>query len=334
MSVGGVLTLVAAGASTVIALVIALSWVIARLWCAPRRRPASKSPVDYDLPYELITFRSKNVAIRGWLIPPASEPGPTATIVLAHGWSGNAADMLPAARVLHRARFAVVLYDARGHGVSGKDGPITILKFAEDIRACLDYLGTRPDVGHSRIGLLGHSVGGSSALLAASMDSRVQAVVSCSAFADPRTITKDFLMRLHIPVWPFLSLVCRFIERWLGTSMEEVAPDRRIGQIKAPLLLLHGESDRFIPPAHMEALYAMADHDRAEMRSLRNRRHADVTTDAKCGDEILAFFGKHLSGAAACARPSPCEPEIARWSAQHPLQRGRPASGALGSDKS
>ncbi len=142
------------------------------------------------------------------------------------------------------------------------------------------------------------------------MDRRVRAVVSCSAFSDPRAITADFLRRLHIPLWPFLPLVCLFIERWLGTRMESVTPARRVGEIGVPLLLLHGDSDRFIPPAHMEALYTQAARDRVEMRHLPDRRHADVTTDAGCGEEIVGFFSTHLSEAArrqaiaALERPS------------------------------
>jgi pimeloyl-ACP methyl ester carboxylesterase len=176
-------------------LVVALSWVIARLWCAPKRRLPIKGPGDFGLRYETISFRSNDITIRGWFIPAASGPDPARSIILAHGWSGNAADMLPAARVLHSAGFAVALYDGRGHGLSGKDGPITILKFAEDIRACLDYLGTRADIDRGRIGVLGHSLGGSAALLVASADPRVCALVSCSAFSDPRTITEDYLRR-------------------------------------------------------------------------------------------------------------------------------------------
>jgi pimeloyl-ACP methyl ester carboxylesterase len=287
-----------------LALVVALSWLIARLWCAPKRRLPTKGPGDYGLRYEPISFRSNDIIIRGWFIPSVSEPEPAPTVILAHGWSGNAADMLPAARVLHNAGFAVAVYDARGHGLSGNDGPITILKFAEDLRACLDYLSTRADIDRGHIGLLGHSLGGSAALLVASADPRVRALVSCSAFSDPRTITEDFLRRAHVPVWPFLKLVCRHIERWMGISMEAVAPKRRIGQIRVPLLLLHGESDRFIPPAHMETLYAMADHDRTDIRNLPNRRHADVTKDARCGEEIVAFFVNHLSTAPAAAPPA------------------------------
>jgi pimeloyl-ACP methyl ester carboxylesterase len=295
MSVAGILAAAVLGAA---ALVVGLSWLIARLWCAPARRTPSRTPHDFGLASEPLSFPSGNVAVRGWFIGAAAGPR-AGTIVLAHGWSGNASDMLPAARALHDAGFAVALYDARGHGSSGSDGPITILKFAEDIRACMDHLGGRPDVDPARIGLLGHSLGGAGAILAAAADPRFRAVVSCSAFTDPRTITADLLRRFHVPKWPFLALVCRFIEGWLGTTMEEAAPQRWIGRIKAPLLLLHGEQDRFIPPAHLRALHAEADRDRTRMRTLPGRRHADVTTDPACGAEIVAFFRDNLRVPAA-----------------------------------
>lgn len=294
MSLASVSTLVGIAIAAAAALVIGLSWLIARLWCMPRRRIPARGPLDYGLPFEPISFSSNGVPLRGWLIPPASGRVPAPTVIVAHGWSGNAADMLPAARVLRATGLAAALFDARGHGASGKDGPITILKFAEDIRACLDHLGTRPDLDPARIGVLGHSLGGSGAILAASVDPRIRAVASCSAFADPRTITADFLRRFHIPLWPFLPLVCRFIERWLGTGMGDVAPKNAIGRIRAPLLLLHGARDRFIPPEHMEVLYGAARRECAESRRLANRHHADVTTDARCGEEIVAFFGNLL----------------------------------------
>jgi dipeptidyl aminopeptidase/acylaminoacyl peptidase len=110
--------------------------------------------------------------------------------------------MLPLARVLHHAGFSVLLYDARGHGGSGQSGPITIRKMGEDIIASVEYLVSRNDIDPSNIGVLGSSMGGSSAIVAASIDDRIRAVVTVSAFASPTAITKDFLSSFHIPSWP------------------------------------------------------------------------------------------------------------------------------------
>lgn len=72
---------------------------------------------------------------------------------------------------------------------------------------------------------------------------------------------------IEMDVPPRQGLVCRFIERWLGTGMASVAPRSRIGRIAAPLLLLHGEDDRVIPATHMGA--AAGGDARAQLASAR-----------------------------------------------------------------
>ena len=181
---------------------------------------------------------------------------PTArgTIIVAHGWSHSAAKLLSIARRLREAGFAVFLYDTRGHGASGDDGFISIGKFAEDLIASVDYLEGRPDVDATRIGVVGHSMGGAGAILAASMEPRIRALVSTSAFADPVTVSARALRYLRIPRWPFLWLVCRGWEYWLGVTGDEVAPQNRIADVKVPVLLMYRDTDRSVPPSDMRTL--------------------------------------------------------------------------------
>lgn len=276
------------------ALVLGFSWAFARLYCRPKRRPPAKTPAHYDLPFEAVTFHSHGVPLRGWFIPSKGNPAPPPTVILAHSWSYNAGQMLPLARALHLAGFAVLLYNARGHGDSGKDGPITILKFAEDLIAAVDYLMGRSDVDAARLGAVGHSLGASAAIVAASTEPRLRAVVSSAAFADPETLTADFLRALHVPRWPFLWLICRFIERWLGARMREVAPRNRIGQIHAPLLLIHGESDRFIPSSNMSILSERARREQVENWLVAGRGHSDVIRHPDFDSRVVGFLKKHL----------------------------------------
>ncbi len=203
--------------------------------------------------------------------------------------------MLPVARALHSAGFAVLLYDARGHGVSGKDGPITIAKFAEDVIATIGYLETRSDVDATRLGVVGHSMGGSAAILAASADPRIRVVISSSAFADPTALTLDFMRVFHIPRYPFLHLISYFIERWLGATMSAVAPQNCVGEITVPLLLIHGDSDRFIPPSNMDLLYERGDKRYAKRALIRGRGHFDILRDPVYSSQVSAFLYEHLS---------------------------------------
>ncbi len=277
------------------ALVITFSWLWARMYCKPKRRAPIKTLADYKLPFESVTFNSHGAALRGWLIPIAPSAVRPPTIILAHGWSNNSNQMLPVARALHSTGFAVLLYDARGHGVSGKDGPITIAKFAEDVIAAIGYLEARSDVDATRLGVVGHSMGGSAAILAASADPRIRVVISSSAFADPTALTLDFMRVFHIPRYPFLQLISYFIERWLGSTMSAVAPLNRVGEITVPLLLLHGDSDRFIPPLNMDLLYERGDQRYAKRAMIRGRGHSDILRDPVYSSQIVTFLSKHLS---------------------------------------
>jgi fermentation-respiration switch protein FrsA (DUF1100 family) len=295
MSLVDYLTMAMFGVGAIAILSVGFSWVFARLYCKPKRRSLTQTSADYSLPFESVAFSSHGVRLEGWFIPASAASALHPTIIVAHGWSNNKAQMLPLARALHKAGLGVLLYDARGHGASGDDGPITILKIAEDLIAAVDYLEGRPDVDAKRLGAVGHSLGGAGAILAASIEPRIRVLVSTSAFADPVTLTWGFIRALHIPRWPFLWLVCRFIERWLGAAMSDLAPQNRIGQITVPVLLIHGESDRYIPPDNMEILYERAQHEKVQHWLIPGRGHSDIIRDPRYGLQIVEFLREHLS---------------------------------------
>jgi fermentation-respiration switch protein FrsA (DUF1100 family) len=190
------LSLTLAGAT--LALTLAASWIFARWYCWPKRRLPPADPSGHSLAFENVGFSSQGVDLDGWYVNPAPAPSPRPAVVLVHGWSANALQMLP------------------------------------------------------------------------------------------------MLRHLRIPAWPVLPLVCRIIEGWLGSSMDEVAPEERIGEIRAPLLLIHGERDRFVPPGDMDALWSRADKDLAERWLVPGRRHGDVLADPGSGQRIVAFLRRHL----------------------------------------
>ncbi len=289
----GILLLLASMAVSI--LTVGLSWLIARLSCRPKRRLPAETPADYGLPFETVTFTSHGVPLKGWFISPNGNPTPRPAVVVAHGWASNATRMLPVARLLHEAGFGVFLYDARGHGASGDGGPMTLLKFAQDLIAAVDYLAGRSEVDMTRLGVVGHSMGGSGAILATSMEPRIQALVTSSAFADPADVTRIIVRNRHLPHWPFFGLLNYFFERWLGTTMADIAPQNRVGRITVPLLLIHGDSDHFVPPTNLETLYARAQQAYVQRWLAPGRRHSNVVPDPEYGSRVTEFLDKHLS---------------------------------------
>jgi predicted acyl esterase len=92
----------------------------------------------------------------------APPPGGWPAIVFLHGLSGKRQDMsLLASRAgFVGQEYAVLTFDARGHGASGGlvsvDGPREVA----DTRRVFEWLRDRPDVANSRIGAWGISYGG------------------------------------------------------------------------------------------------------------------------------------------------------------------------------
>lgn len=294
MTLNSILLITVTGMLIAGSVAVLFSWVFARMWCRPERRISFLTPADYDLFFEHVTFSSGGARLSGWFVPPRSRNHPCPTAILVHGWSSNAADMLPILSILNEADFGVLAFDARGHGVSSPDGPITLLKFAEDILAAIEYLQTRPDVDVNTLAVVGHSLGGSGAIVAASADSRIRAVVAASAFADVEAIARASLTRLHIPPWPFLRLVRHFLERWAGTSLQDLSPRKRVGRITVPLMLIHGDSDKFIPSSDLDMLYRSAENTRAQRLMVPGRRHWDLITDPRCARSVVAFLRESL----------------------------------------
>jgi alpha-beta hydrolase superfamily lysophospholipase len=292
------LTLTAA----VVALTLSASLIFARWYVRPKRWLPLSDPSAYSLPFEHVRFASRGVGLEGWYINPSPGPRPSPAVVLVHGWSANALQMLPLASVVHQAGFGALLFHARGHGASERGGPATIASFAEDIGVALRFLARRPDVDTSRLAMVGHSIGGAAAILVAARAGqatapgvpRLRATISSSAFAHPREVTQRALRRLRIPTWPVLPLVCRIIEAWLGSSMDDVAPVERIGEIRAPVLLVHGEKDRFVPPGDLDALWSRVDRKVAERWLVPGRRHSDLLADPGYGRKVVAFLRAHL----------------------------------------
>jgi len=94
----------------------------------------------------------------------AAPAGGWPAVIFMHGLGGNRSSTLAVAQQMGIGdRFAVLAYDARGHGQSGGligiDGP----KEIADVKAVFAWVRARPDVSDTRIGGWGVSYGGGAA---------------------------------------------------------------------------------------------------------------------------------------------------------------------------
>jgi alpha-beta hydrolase superfamily lysophospholipase len=214
-------------------------------WRAAR---AAASPADVGVEPTTITLTSTaGTQLHGWWAPASAEDAPT--VIGVHGFASHAGDLVELLPILHAAGIHVLLLDLRGHGRSEAttDRPRPP-RLAEDVIVAVDWLTARDDV--TQIGLVGHSMGGSTAIVAASRDDRIRAVVSVAGVADP-TLTRIGWW----PAWISRGMLTT-IARRTGTDPTSSFARARIALLEVPVLLIHGDADRIVPLAHSEALKA------------------------------------------------------------------------------
>jgi predicted acyl esterase len=90
---------------------------------------------------------------------PAPAGGWPAVMVL-HGLGGNRGSVDPIASAFANAGYAVLTYDARGHGVSGGEITLAGPREVADLRALRQTYGGRAEISDTRVGAWGISYGG------------------------------------------------------------------------------------------------------------------------------------------------------------------------------
>jgi uncharacterized protein len=294
MSVTGYVVLAAIIIAVILLFTVGVAWVFAWFFCKPHRSMPEKTPADYGLKYEPIKLSSHGKKLNGWFIPAKDTTRPAPGIVIVHSWGGNMGKMLPVAQKLHDKGAAVLLYHARGHGDSDSDGPITLLKYTQDIRTAVDCLVSRKDIDSTKIGVVGHSMGAAATIVGTSLDGRIKAAVGSSAFSDPTELTKQYLRKMHLPIWPYLRLSTGFFQRWLRMPMDRVSPVKHISQVKVPVLLFHGAGDTSISPDNFKILLKNAPGELVEGVLLPGCNHSGIYNEAAYTARMIPFMEKNL----------------------------------------
>jgi pimeloyl-ACP methyl ester carboxylesterase len=223
----------------------------------PANKAVLDSPADYELDYENIQFssRGESTPLSGWFLPSGQS---VKTVIFAHGYSMNRSQhTLPAlelAKSLVEAGYQVVLFDFRNSGSSG--GKVTSVGEYEknDLLGAIDWVKANHP---SQINLLGYSMGGTAAILAAAEEPSVQAVISDSAFSHLKCYLYD-----HLPTWshlwkyPFTPLIMNILPVLTGLHPAKVDAMSAVDRIyPRPILFIHSIDDLDIPSANSERMW-------------------------------------------------------------------------------
>ena len=260
-----------------------------------RRVCHRRDPGSLGFGFEAVRFPTAGAkALYGWWIPSGETGAPV--VILVHGWGRNVARVLPYVAMLHPAGFDLLAFDARHHGSSDGDTFASMPKFSEDIRAAVDEIAKHGHPAPEAVGVLGLSVGGSAAIHASAHDSRIAAVATVGAFANPRD-PRATLGRFWWILAPGLPLAFRFVEWRIGVRFSAIAPENVIAESRARFLLIHGMADTVVPVAHACRL-ASAAGPAARFWILPGRGHSDTHLEAGMGETLTGFFRQALSSSA------------------------------------
>lgn len=227
---------------------------------------------------------------------------------------------------LARRGIAVLRMDDRGTGASGGTFKgSTSADFAEDVRAGLAYLRTRPEIRADRLGVLGHSEGAIIAPMVADKEPTLRAIVLLAGIAQPGRTALYFQLKNGIEHNTTLtpekrdSQIAEIPKRidammaadpWMKFFLT-YDPATTMRRVKTPVLILTGARDQQAVPAEValqEAAFKKGGNKDVTARVLPDLNHLFVQdTDGFPGNytklpppvmmrtDVLGMIGKWLA---------------------------------------
>ena len=194
-----------------------------------------------------VTIQSfDGLTLAGQWIPRENARG---TLVLLHGYrSSPVIDLYAGLSHYYALGFSLLICDQRAHGASA--GHLITMGVRERYD-CLDWVAEAvrrfgPDV---RILLTGVSMGAATVLMASGLDlpDNVVGIVADCPFSSPEAIVRKLCREYRLPeavMLPLIRLGARLFGRFRLDGASSVEAVRRS---RVPVLLIHGEDDRFVP---------------------------------------------------------------------------------------
>jgi len=199
----------------------------------PADQPLAKAPDIHEVSVEVAGARLSALHLR--------LPDPKGVVFFLHGNAGSLANWFVNPDYYRRVNFDLFMLDYRGFGKS--TGRIqSEAQLHADVRAAWSTIASR--YADRKVVVYGRSLGTGLAV-------RLAAEMSANRPPD-----------LTVLVSPYRSMVSLATEHfpWVPQAVVRypLRTDALIGQVRGPILIVHGERDTLIPPDHSESLKLLA----------------------------------------------------------------------------
>ena len=228
--------------------------------------------------------------LAAWYVPAElGAPG----VVLLHGITDSRLRLVGRARVLRDAGYAVLLVDLPGHGES--PGRRVGYGWTERHAAAAAVGALRRLRPHTRVGVVGVSLGGAAAAFAGPA-LNADAVVLEMVFPTFRAAVGNRVRRFTGPLAPLLTpaLVGQARAR-IGVPADSLRPVAAVARLGAPVFVIGGAEDPFTPPAETRALYDAAPAPK-DLWIVEGGGHEDLLEVAPDAyrQRVVGFLDRHL----------------------------------------
>ena len=166
-----------------------------------------------------------------------------------HGYKSTALrDFCGGSKLAHKLGYNELLIDQRSHGKSEGSAITFGIKERRDCLSWINYAINR--FGRDkRIILSGLSMGAATVLMANDLDlpDNVIGIISDCPYSSPKAIIKKVCKDMGYPptiAFPFIALGAFIFGHF---NIYESSPIKAVEHAKVPILLIHGDDDRFIP---------------------------------------------------------------------------------------
>ena len=249
-----------------------------RLIFHPDRSNDSTTPDVYGIEYDDVTFRTEDgLNLNGWFVPgkKSSSDADLHTLLWFHGNAGNINRRLDNIKMIYdRVPVNVFIIDYRQYGRS--EGKISEEGTYIDARAALAYLHSRKEINQEKIIFFGRSLGSAVAVELA-LKEKCRALILETPFTSIEEMGKM--------LYPFLP-----VSLLLKTKYDSLS---KIGDIKVPVLIMHGDNDKLVPFEHGRKLYEAANEPK-EFYTIPGAGHNDthIVGGKEYFDVIRKFVNK------------------------------------------
>ncbi len=237
----------------------------------------------------------RTTRLPGYLALPENVSGPAPLAILLNGTSTSKEETLLWSDAFLEQGLAVLALDWPGSGESSLHVPPT--PDCDDfIEGVIAVLSGEPAIDATRIGLVGFSLGGAVATIAAANDRRVGAIVAVTPPFDPRPwfAHAQPLLRQHL-------VTIAGGEEQLTRLTNEFALPGIMGRVRCPVLVFGAGRDLIVPPE--EAIrFCIAVGERGTLLWYPDGRHGLYDELSDWTTEAARWLSSVFAGASASTR--------------------------------